>query len=293
MKIFPQTLDLHLHTIISDGTDSPAELLKNIVGAGIEMFSITDHDAISGASEMKQMLTDKTENDGGHCPLFISGVEFSCREDDRKYHILGYGYDPDGPSINAMVEKGHGFRMKKVMARLEFLDEEFGIVFDPQDVEKLLANQNPGKPHIAKMMIDYGIVSTIKEAMTNYLDKKKFRSSYILPEEAIRALLESGGIPVLAHPFYGDGSQLILGEEMDERLRHLMSFGLQGVECYYSGFTAKLVEQMLEFADKYDLYVTAGSDYHGTNKMVPIGDTNLNNISEAHRRLKDFVEIFL
>ena len=143
------------------------------------------------------------------------------------------------------------------------------------------------------MMIEYGYAVSIKDAMENYLNKKKFGEEYITPEEAITAINESDGVPVLAHPFYGDGSQLILGDDMDKRLRRLISFGIKGVECYYSGFTSKLVGQMLEFADKYDLYVSAGSDYHGTNKLVKLGDTNLADASKAHCRLIKFVERFI
>jgi hypothetical protein len=98
---------------------------------------------------------------------------------------------------------------------------------------------------------------------------------------------------VLAHPVYGDGDQLILGDEMDNRIRRLKDFGLMGLEAFYSGFTARLTHQMLEYADKYDLLVTAGSDYHGKNKLVRIGDTNLPSVSEAPERLKQFVEMMM
>ena len=99
------------------------------------------------------------------------------------------------------------------------------------------------------------------------------KSEYVRPEEAIKAILDSGGIPVLAHPFFGSGDQLIVGEEMEERLKHLLKYNLKGIECFYSGFTPKLIKQALDFASKYNLYVTAGSDYHGKNKLVELADT--------------------
>jgi hypothetical protein len=91
----------------------------------------------------------------------------------------------------------------------------------------------------------------------------------------IEGILASGGVPVLAHPSYGSGDDLFVGEEMEERLRRLMALGLQGVEACYSGFTAKLRGELLGYSEKYGLYVTAGSDYHGTNKLVTLGTTGL------------------
>ena len=126
--------------------------------------------------------------------------------------------------------------------------------------------------------------------MKNILNRLHVPSSYIRPEAAITAILESGGIPVLAHPPFGSGDELILGEEMELRLRKLMDFGIQGVEGYYSGFTDKLQAQMLDFADRFGLYVTAGSDYHGTSKMIPLGDTNLPDAAQGPAGLRRFLE---
>ena len=142
-------------------------------------------------------------------------------------------------------------------------------------MDALFALDNPGKPHIANMMVRLGYAQSKEQAIKEFINRIRFRNEYVRPEEAIRSILGGGGIPVLAHPSYGDGDQLILGEEMDRRLRHLMDFGLQGVEAFYSGFTPRLRREMLSLAERYGLYVTAGSDYHGTNKMVLPGDTGL------------------
>ena len=273
-----------MHSTVSDGTDTPEEILGKVTAQGIELFSVTDHDAIEGAVIIKNMP---------HTPAFIPGIEFSCKDKHGKYHVLGYGYDENAPQINKVVKKAHEIRIRKVMDRIAFLKEAFGFTFEQQDIDSIFENHNPGKPHISKMMIKYGYASSIKDAMDNYLNKKKFGEDCISPEEAINAINESSGIPVLAHPCYGDGSQLILGEEMDKRMKRLVSYGLKGTECYYSGFTSKLIEQMLGYAEKYDLLVTAGSDYHGTNKLVRLGDTNLPDASKADRRLLEFVERFI
>ena len=276
-------IDLHMHTIVSDGTDSLSEIIVAVKKSGIDLFSVTDHDAIRGGKEVPGILK---EDD----PAFIAGVEFSCKDEYGKYHILGYGYDPYGESINKVVDKGHSLRMEKVEARIEFLNEEFGFVFSKEDLDELMARDNPGKPHIGNMMVKYGYAESKEDAIKNYINKKKFKSAYVKPDEAIEGILGSGGIPVLAHPTYGNGEDLILGDEMEERILRLMGMGIQGLEAYYSGFTDKIQEEILGFAEKYNLFVTAGSDYHGKNKMISLGDNNLRRVSDGPEGLRRFLE---
>ena len=261
-------IDLHMHTTVSDGTDRPEEIIGKVKSAGIDLFSVTDHDAIKGSIAIRDMLKDDD-------PLFITGAEFSCKDEEGKYHILGYSYDPDSRHMKDLVKLGHGYRISKVMARLDFLKEEFGFAFTEDEISELLSLDNPGKPHIGNLMVKHGYARTRKEAITEFIDRKKFKTEYVRPEEAIDGILKAGGIPVLAHPSYGSGEEIIVGENMEARLKKLMEYGLQGVEAFYSGFTNKLISEMLFFADKYDLYVTVGSDYHGKNKMEELGDNNL------------------
>ena len=280
---YPKKIDLHMHSTVSDGTDTPAEILDFVKEAGIELFALTDHDAIKGCKLVQQC---RKEGD----PQFLTGVEFSCRDEDGQYHILGYGYDPEAAPVQDLVKKGHSIRMNKVRARLQMLEETYGFTFPEEEIRKLLARDNPGKPHIANLMAKYGYAPTKDIAMKEYLNKLRVRMGYIRPEEAIAAILASGGIPVLAHPSYGNGDQLILGEDMDRRLRSLKEFGIRGVEAFYSGFTARLTRDMLDFADRYDLLVTAGSDYHGRNKLVKLGETGLEPGMEYPERLCRFLE---
>ena len=275
-------IDLHLHSTVSDGTETPEELLRQVKNAGIGLFSITDHDAVSAGG---QVLNVRKADD----PWFIAGVEFSCRDEEGKYHILGYGFDPEAEAVNAVVKMGHGFRMEKILSRLEYLKKEFGVDFPEEEVSNLLTLDNPGKPHIGNLMVKYGFAETKEEAIKEFINRIHFSEEYVRPEAAIRGILDSGGIPVLGHPSYGSGDELIVGEEMDKRLRKLMSFGLQGVEAYYSGFTEKIRQEVLSFADRYGLYVTAGSDYHGKNKLVELGDIGL----EITEKLPEGLQRFL
>lgn len=275
-------IDLHMHSTCSDGTDTPEQLLENVRKAGITFFSVTDHDSVEAAGMMADI---RSVND----PFFISGVELSCKDEDGQYHILGYAIDPQARPIRNVVHKAHNIRMDKVAMRLRKLKEDFGITFPEEEVELLLAQPNPGKPHIGNLMVRYGYTESKEQAFREYLNDMRIPSGYVRPEEAIKAILDSGGVPVLAHPFYGSGDQLILGVEMEERLRKLVRFGLEGTEAYYSGFTEKLTRQMLALADAFGLYVTAGSDYHGTNKMVKLGETGLEETTERPENLRRFI----
>lgn len=276
-------IDLHMHSTVSDGTDTPERLLECVIAAGIGVFSVTDHDAVKSAGIMRRLI-------GGGGPRFIPGVEFSCKDEQGKYHILGYGFDPDGASIGSVVAHSHGLRMKKVTARLEYLQKEFGFAFPEDEVDRLMSLDNPGKPHIANLMVKYGFAPTKEDAMHEYLNRIRFPGQYVRPEEAISGILGSGGIPVLAHPFYGSGEELIVGSEMEARLQRLMGYGLRGIEAFYSGFPEKLRNAALSLAERYDLFVTAGSDYHGGNKLVRLGDTGLDEYVEHPAGLTRFLE---
>lgn len=281
MRLFKQ-IDLHMHSTVSDGTDPPDELLRRVREAGLDLFSLTDHDAIKGCM---RILAGRKPDD----PLFLPGVEFSCRDEEGKYHILGYGYDPDAEQIQSVVALGHSLRMKKVRARLDFLKSRFGFDFSQEEADSLLALDNPGKPHIGNLMAKLGYAPTKEIAIKDYIDQLRIRSDYVRPEQAIQGILAAGGIPVLAHPCYGSGDELILGEDLDQRVRKLMDFGLQGVEAFYSGFSEKLRQQVLTLAEKYSLYITAGSDYHGTNKLVKLGSTGLDEKQALPEGLRRFL----
>jgi len=280
-------IDLHLHTQISDGTDSLTEIIENVRKAGLDLFSVTDHDSIKAGIMIPPMLE---ELEPEQRTAFVRGIEFSCEDEMGKYHILGYGYNSAVPGIAEVVEEGHRMRMRKTKARLQFLQKEFNFRFTEDEIDELLSKDNPGKPHIANLMIGHGYANDIQDAIKNYINKKEFQNEHVRPEDAIKGILKSGGIPVLAHPTYADGDGLILGEEMEQRLQHLIGFGLAGVEAYYSGFSPKIQSECLAFADQFDLYITAGSDYHGGNKMIEIGWTNLEDMAEAPPGLLRFLQ---
>ena len=255
--------DLHLHSDVSDGSDSPAGLLERVREAGIDIFSLTDHDTYLGCDEVRKNLTDGD-------PTFLGGIELSCVDGCGKYHILGYCYDVNKESIREAAEVTHRARRDKARHRIRYLEEVCGFTFTEDELCELLSNENPGKPHFVALLMKKGYVSTKKEGF-ELMDGYKGKERKLTPEEAVGAILNADGIPVLAHGILGDGSELLTPEEMDARVERLKGYGLMGLECYYSSYTEEQTDIMLSLAEKYNLLVTAGSDYHGANKTVPLG----------------------
>lgn len=277
-------IDLHMHTTISDGTDTPEELLSVVKSAGISHFSITDHDAVMGAKIMMDLLSPGD-------PLFIPGVEFSCKDDLGKYHILGYGFDPSSPSILKVVEKGHENRMTEVRARIKALKDERSIVFPKEEIEKLMALPNPGKPHIGNLMVKYRYAESRKDAITGIINKLSVKSLDLAPDEVIDAIKNAGGVSVLAHPAFGSGTQKIFGKELEKRVDHLISMGLQGIEAYYSGFSKEIRNDVLSIAESRGLLITCGSDYHGNNKTVRPGELGTDSPDDYVEKVSAFLEV--
>lgn len=257
-----------MHSDYSDGLNDPATLLENVRKAGLDVFSLTDHDSVRGCAEMRTLLK---EGD----PYFINGIEFSCEDKLGCYHILGYGYSFTKPGVNGAAEIAHRGRVKKAKERFIFLKERFGFTFTEEEMTEIFNEKNPGKPHYARMMAKKGIVPDENSAFY-YLNQFKSSVPKFTPEEAITAILNSDGVPVLAHAFFGDGDQVLTEEEVEARVvRFKNEYGLMGLECYYASFTEEMVQFMLHLADKYKLLVSTGSDYHGKGSHnTYIGNTN-------------------
>lgn len=263
------SIDLHMHSTVSDGTDSPEELIRNVKKAGIETYALTDHDTIKGALMAERILEDSKQD-----LEFFRGIEFSCETDDEQKqdcHLLGFEYDPKDPVFAEAAEDAHQIRMDKTENRLKAL-KEHGIRLSEEDVETLRNIPSPGKPQIADYMLKNGFPGDRNQAI-DYIGKieKKMR----MPSGAvIRAIIHSGGIPVWAHPLGETFRDRISYEECDRRMRLLIGEGIMGIECWYSKYGREDVDFLLRQADKYHLLISGGSDYHGSRKTVKLGQLN-------------------
>ena len=259
-------VDLHIHTTASDGSDSPRVLAGNIKKAGIGLFSVTDHDTISGALAMEPLVPEGVR--------FVRGIEFSCADPAGKCHILGYGYDPDHPAFRAALAEGRQLRLAKMALRIEALARDHGVVLTDGEFQWVMSHESPGKPHLGQVLMDRGLAPTLDRAIQGYLRDVPGRDR-IDAKTAVEAITAAGGFPVWAHPLGGEGEKRLTPERFSRLLQALLGYGIRGMECWYSRYSMADVDFLLEQADRHGLTVTGGSDYHGTNKQdLPLGRLN-------------------
>jgi hypothetical protein len=250
-------IDLHTHSNASDGSLAPGELVTYALQKGAAAIALTDHDTVAGLSEALRVA------EASHFEL-VPGLEISAAYTGGGMHILGYFIDHDDPFLQQELEhlqEARRERNPKIIVRLQ----ELGIPITYDQVLSLSGGQI-GRPHIAQAMLQIGAVQSLDEAFKHYLTKgapayvEKFRFP---PDRAISLIRQAGGIPVLAHPFT---LNCTTREQLIRLLQELKEQGLQGLECLYSEHTSEQTGEYLALAEKLDLLVTGGSDFHGRNK---------------------------
>ncbi|MBR0221994.1 MAG: PHP domain-containing protein [Synergistaceae bacterium] len=258
-------IDLHMHSSESDGTDEPENLLDLIALNNIKIFSLTDHDNINGVKRIESKLNNYKDL------KFIRGVELSCKTKNIKCHILAFNYDYDNQDFKNILQLAEDLRHVKLERRLKFLRENFGINFKAEEIEILRDNKASGKPHIANLIVKHGFAANKEDAIKNFINKFESGDTRVDAELAIQAVLKSGGVPVWAHPFGGEGEPEISQELLNLSLIELKTYGLRGLECYYSKYNLERREYLASLALKNNLLISAGSDYHGKNKNIKLG----------------------
>lgn len=259
--------DLHLHSSYSDGSDSVRELAEKIKQAGITTFALSDHDTVAGCEEMEALMPEG----------FIPAVELTCKAGDIKCHILGYRIDYNNPELLALIEKGKKLRKAKLETRIEYLKKTWDIELSQEELDWLYSRKSVVKTHIANILVNRGLSDNNQDAMKKYLDGCKAGDTRFTGEEAISAIKSAGGTPVWAHPLGGEGERHLSAEEFLPKLETMKSFGIEGLECYYSRYNQEEIEFLVNCAKTNNLVITGGSDYHGSNKSVEIGKLNIEN----------------
>ena len=261
-------VDLHIHTTASDGADTPRVLAEKIAAAGLELFSVTDHDTVAGAMEMEKIVPDGVR--------YIRGVEFSCVSPAGKCHILGYGYDPEHPALLEALAEGRRLRLEKLDRRLEQLRRDHGIELTEAERSWLLSLGSPGKPHLGQIIRNRGLAPDLDGAIRGFIRDVPGRDR-IEAKMAIGAITAAGGFPVWAHPLGGEGEKRLTEEKFESQLETLLGYGLRGLECRYSRYGRKESEFLLDHAARLGLTPTGGSDYHGSNKKdIQLGQLGYN-----------------
>ena len=252
-----KTVDLHTHSTRSDGTFTPTQLVRIAQKKRLSAFALTDHDTAIGIEEaMKAAAGTDVE--------VIPGIELSTKYLEKDVHIIGLFYDYKDPEFCRQVKEFSDARDLRNRKMCDMMCEA-GL---PIPYDELMAD-NPGaivtRANMAKFLLKKGAISSLKEAFDKYIgDDCPFfvPREKITPKKAVEFLLRFHGIPVLAHPF-----QYKLGDEgLETLVAGLKEAGLMGIEAYYCKHTPEMTEKIRALARRYDLLLSGGSDFHGTNK---------------------------
>jgi len=243
-------VDLHTHTVASDGTYRPSELVAEAARRGVRVLAVTDHDSTDGLSEA-------IETARAHPPLtIVPGIEINCDVEGAEIHVLGYGMDYEAAWFQEFCRAQREERRARVHRTAERL-AALGLPIDVERVFALVQEGSAGRPHIARVMVERGYVKTVREAFDRYLAAGKpahVPRQKLTPVDAVRLLRRAGGVPVFAHPGLADRDTLIPS---------MVEAGLMGIECYYSEHSPAQRGAYLDLCRQYDLVATGGSDFHG------------------------------
>ena len=261
-------IDLHTHSTASDGTDSPAGLVTAAVAGGVDVVAITDHDTTGGWAEAAAALPTGL--------TLVRGAEFSCisptgRGDrDVSVHLLGYLFDPEHPAIVAEQTRLRAERVERLRKMIEKMAAD-GYPVDVETVFALLpAGASAGRPHLARALVTAGVVGSVNEAFATLLYTG---SPYYAPKAdtpirtAIEMVRAAGGVTVFAHPLARKRGRVVEPSVLVE----LSAVGLTGVEVDHPDHAREDRDLLRGLAVDTGLVPTGSSDYHGTNKTIPIG----------------------
>ncbi|MCL1875657.1 MAG: PHP domain-containing protein [Synergistaceae bacterium] len=246
-------IDLHTHSVFSDGTLTIDELVSLAKIRRISVLSLTDHDSVSGIeSFLKQCNKHKIRG--------VAGIELSA-EYPGVLHILGYRFDYDKLSGCSLFNKIRDSREERNAVICNKL-KNAGIDISINEIYEESKQDIVARPHIARFLVKKGYASNINEAFTKYLKAggigyaSRFR---VDPEKCVSIIRENGGLPVLAHPWQTSQDMF----ELRKLVSKLKDFGLWGIECYSNSNNSARVYDIIKLAGEIGLYVTGGSDYHG------------------------------
>ncbi len=251
-------VDLHTHSTASDGSVEPGELVREAAALGLRAIALTDHDTLEGIPEAQRAA-------GAESIELIPGVELSLEWERGGMHLVVLWLDPgNGPLQDRLgeLQRGRDSRNATIVDRLRSL----GVDITLEEVEVEAGSGSVGRPHIAAVMVRKGYVPDIVTAFDQYLANGK--PAYVgrlrlSPEDGIRLSLESGGVPILAHPHtLGIDNRF----EMADLLDRLIDAGLIGIECYYGTYDRPGRAGLTALARRFGLTPAGGSDFHGTYK---------------------------
>ena len=256
------TIDLHLHTLASDGRLTPTELIQLVAKQGLETVSITDHDTTEGLAEAYEAAKEFPGL------RIIPGIEMSADIPGDEVHILGYFLRYEDPDFQAKLLEFRRGRVERAQMMVEKLDA-LGVHIKWERVQHFAGDGSVGRPHIALAMVEAGYCKEPKDAFDEYLGRNGLayaERAKMTPSEGVEMIKKVGGVPVLAHPTFMN--------DMEAGISSLKQVGLLGMEVYYARYDDDIVRHLARLAREYDLIPCGGSDYHGLgNSGEPLPGT--------------------
>jgi 3',5'-nucleoside bisphosphate phosphatase len=258
-------IDLHTHSTVSDGTLSPAGVIEAAVEASLDAVALTDHDSLRGWLEAAQAA--------GRLGIeFVPGVEISCRwyavEPAIPLHLLAYYVDPAHAALQAELARVRDAREHRAQRMVELMRAD-GLDVTWPEVQEYAAGGTVGRPHLAQALIRRGLATTVAEAFAPAMLGQRWR----LPKEdtdvflALDLVRAAGGVSVFAHPRATRRGRVV----PDSLIVEMAGRGLAGLEVDHEDHSAEERSAVRALADTLGLVATGSSDFHGTNKPIPIG----------------------
>ncbi|MFF3842018.1 PHP domain-containing protein [Streptomyces sp. NPDC001930] len=256
-------IDLHTHSTASDGTDSPAELVRNAAAAGLDVVALTDHDTTRGHAEAIAALPAGL--------TLVAGAELSCRVDGIGLHMLAYLFDPEEPALLAERELVRDDRVPRARAMVGKL-QELGVPVTWEQVARIAGDGSVGRPHVAEALVELGVVPDVSGAFTPewladggraYVEKHELD-----PIDAIRLVKAAGGVTVFAHPLAVKRGRVL----PEASIARLAEAGLDGIEVDHMDHDEATRARLRGLAKELGLLTTGSSDYHGSRKTCRLGE---------------------
>lgn len=250
-------IDLHTHSSASDGAFSPADSARYAISKKLSVWALTDHDTVSGLYEAASACDSESSS-----MIFVPGIEINIAWDSGEFHLLGLGLKRYSDELKATVDFLSEDRRNRNQTIIDMIKKEFNIELNLDSIEKKFGTKQIGRPHFARVLTELKVVKRPQEAFDKYLGSG--RPLYVGHagedlDAAIEAIKTSGGVPVMAHP----RSIYVSLNKIEPIIENLHERGIMGLEAYHPCVRINEGARLEEMARKFNMFVTAGSDFHG------------------------------
>jgi predicted metal-dependent phosphoesterase TrpH len=256
-------IDLHSHSTASDGTQSPAEVVRSAAQAGLDVIALTDHDTTSGWDEAAAASAR-------HGIALVRGIEISCQHQGISIHLLGYLQDPTAAGLLEELNRSRQSRETRAQRIVDLLSADVPLLWEDV-LERIEPGATVGRPHVADALVAKGIVPSRSVAFERYLHEgSPYYVSYYAPDpvRAVRLVGEAGGVTVMAHPFASNRGRVV----DDSVIEAMAAAGMAGLEVLHRDHSDEQLRHGLDLSTSLDLFVTGSSDYHGDGKPNRLGE---------------------